>query len=159
MFAYCRNNSVCRIDSAGTIDYSKIDDDHKEIVNKRDDGGGDNNAAPGGSENSTGSVSNIPAPCGGSTRIFRFGYTGPEKLVPTKQDVDSNTGLSFSTNYRPGSAMTTIDAVNSTGILHADRDGRTHVSITPIGGTLADWRAAGVNSIWTQALVSVISMS
>lgn len=52
--------------------------------------------------------------------------------------------------------MTTIETVNSTGVLCAVQDGATHVSIYPIGTTLAGWRAAGTDSIWTVTLKSVV---
>ena len=55
--------------------------------------------------------------------------------------------------------MTTIDEVNSTGVLYAVVDGGHHVSVYPVGHTLAEWRAAGVASIWTQALLGIVQIS
>ena len=49
----------------------------------------------------------------------------------------------------------TIELINGTGVLHAVKDGYTHISVYPLGGTIEDWRNQGVNSIWTQALLSV----
>lgn len=52
--------------------------------------------------------------------------------------------------------MTTIEALNATGIVYAVPDGGTHVSVYPVGGTMSDWVTAGSNSIWTQAVKSVV---
>lgn len=52
--------------------------------------------------------------------------------------------------------MTTIEALNATGVVYAVQDGPTHVSVIPIGGTIADWRNAGSSSVWTQAVRSVV---
>ena len=41
------------------------------------------------------------------------------------------------------------------GVLFAIVDNPSHVSVYPIGGTVADWRKAGTASIWTQAFVGV----
>ena len=163
MFAYCRNNPVCRIDIIG---YSDID------VEEISENGSDDRPeefAPAGT--TTGNT--YPSSCGdmvggegpshtsSDTVIYRFGYTGPEKLVPSVADVadSARTGLSFSTKYAPGAAKTTIEAVNSTGILFAIQDGKRHVSIYPVNATLAEWHAAGVSSIWTQTLIGVITLS
>ena len=74
------------------------------------------------------------------TVIYRYGYgqEGIDKLVPTEEDIaNPNFGLSFSTVPRPGVAMTTIGAVNATGILRAVQDGNKHVSVYPVG---AQWQ-------------------
>lgn len=92
----------------------------------------------------------------GGTKIYRYGYDGEKKLVPTEADVKSDTGLSFSTRPRSGSAVTTIGDVNSTGVLQATQDSRYHVSVTPIGGTIFQWYAEGVHSVWTQTLVKIV---
>ena len=55
--------------------------------------------------------------------------------------------------------MTTIGLVNKTGILTAVKDGRTHVSIFPVGTALAGWRLEGVNSKWTITLKSIVIKS
>lgn len=150
MFAYCRNNPVRRIDITGTADADCFDNDilDEEDLLKDSRGGNDQTGEKSGSNgNSNGTV------------IYRYGYTGPEKLVPTQDDIDSNTGLSFSTKYKPGAAKTTIESVNSTGTLTAIQDGRFHVSVYPINGTINDWFNAGVQSVWTQSLISVVVMS
>ena len=90
------------------------------------------------------------------TVIYRYGGANPGNLTPTKKDVITNTGLSFSTIPKPGATMTTIKVVNATGILYAKQDGLTHVSVYPVGGTTKDWYNAGSNSIWTQTLKSVV---
>ena len=52
--------------------------------------------------------------------------------------------------------MTTMEALNSTGVVYAVYDGAGHVSVYPIGGTLEDWHNAGSSSIWTKAVKSVV---
>ena len=60
MFAYCRNNPVCRIDAAGTEDYDCIDDqplDQEDILKAGEGGGGTSSRTGGianGINNSTG---------------------------------------------------------------------------------------------------------
>ena len=95
-----------------------------------------------------------------STVIYRYGGTNPGNLTPSQRDVDlypiTGKGLSFSTVPKPGAAKTTIEALNSTGVVYAVCDGGDHVSVYPIGGTLADWRNAGSSSVWTTAVKSVV---
>ena len=52
--------------------------------------------------------------------------------------------------------MTTIEALNATGIVYAVQDGPTHVSVRPVGATMDDWISEGTNSIWTQTVKSVV---
>lgn len=52
--------------------------------------------------------------------------------------------------------MTTIEAVNATGVVYAVKDGATHVSIRPVGAKVDDWINAGSDSIWTKAVKSVV---
>ena len=96
----------------------------------------------------------IPAPPPTSTVIYRYGGTNPGNLTPKAKDMYS--GLSFSTVPMPGAAMTTIDALNATGVVYAVKDGATHVSVRPVGATMEDWISAGSGSIWTQAVKSVV---
>ena len=94
--------------------------------------------------------------------IYRYGFAerGIEKLVPTEHDLERpETGLSFSTRWKPGSATTTIEAINATGILTATQDKPGHIAVTPIGGTLEEWYNQGVGSIWTQTLYSIVWIS
>ena len=133
LFLYCANDPVGRIDISGTdsekiVDIDLDDDDPHEL------GGGS-----GGS---------------GSTPIYRYGGTSPSNLTPKSKD--QNSGLSFSTTPKPGSAATTMENVNATGALKAIQDGPTHVSITPIGGSMSDWIAAGSSSIWTRMLKDIV---
>ncbi len=92
--------------------------------------------------------------------IFRLGFAlgGAKSLVPTDIDCDSNSGLSFSLIPCRGAAVTTIDWVNSTGLLYAVRNGPNHVSVYPNGVTLKEWHDKGVNSKWTQALLKIIML-
>ena len=94
------------------------------------------------------------------TVIYRYGGTNPGNLTPSQRDVDlfpiTGRGLSFSIIPKPGAAMTTIEALNATSVVYAVKDGAFHVSIHPIGGTLADWHNAGSSSVWTQAIKSVV---
>ena len=91
-----------------------------------------------------------------STRIYRYGGTNPGNLTPKAKDLRDDKGLSFSTVPMPGAAMTTIEALNATNKVYAVKDGPTHVSVYPIGGTMADWVNEGVDSIWTKAVKSVV---
>jgi hypothetical protein len=52
--------------------------------------------------------------------------------------------------------VTTIEAVNATGILCAKEDKPGHVSVTPMMGTNQEWIDAGSNSIWTVTLKSIV---
>ena len=95
-----------------------------------------------------------------STPIYRRGGTNPGSLTPSSRDValypTTGKGLSFSLTPQPGSAMTTIEAINATGVVYAVIDGADHVSVFPVGGTLEDWYNAGALSIWTAAVKSVV---
>ena len=91
------------------------------------------------------------------TRIYRYHASKNDNLAPRKdRDYD---GLSFSLKPpRPGipSVMTTVDQVNATGILIVTLDGGTHVTIKPSNGTVRQWMDQGQDSIWTQALSTVV---
>ena len=91
------------------------------------------------------------------TVIYRYGKTNPGNLTPKQKD--STTGLSFSiTPPAPGTdaAVTTIEALNATGVVCAVKDGDTHVSVRPVGVSIQTWIDSGSNSIWTQAVKSVV---
>ena len=64
------------------------------------------------------------------TVIYRYGGTNPGNLTPKAKD--KRTGLSFSTVPRLGAAMTTIEAINATGVVYAVQDGTSHVSVRPV---------------------------
>ena len=96
------------------------------------------------------------APPPSPTVIYRYGGSNPGNLTPKAKDLRDGRGLSFSTIPAPGCSMTTIEALNATGIVYAVQDGATHVSVYPVGGTMSDWVSAGSSSIWTQAVKSVI---
>ena len=96
----------------------------------------------------------IPAPPSTPTVIYRYGGTNPGNLTPKAKD--KYTGLSFSTVPMPGAAMTTIEALNATGVVYAVQDGLTHVSVRPVGAPMEAWINAGSGSIWTQAVKSVV---
>ena len=98
----------------------------------------------------------ITAPPPSPTVIYRYGGSNPGNLTPKAKDLRDGRGLSFSTIPAPGCSMTTIEALNATGIVYAVQDGATHVSVYPVGGTMSDWVSAGSSSIWTQAVKSVI---
>ena len=101
-------------------------------------------------------VNAVTKPNSLSTPIYRYGGTNPGNLIPSKNDVLTGTGMSFSTIPKPGAAMTTIESVNATGVLIAIQDGPTHVSVYPVGTTIAGWRNAGTGSIWTVTLKSIV---
>jgi RHS repeat-associated protein len=88
--------------------------------------------------------------------IYRYGGIDPKNLVPTKDDVNAGDGLSFSTKPRDDSAMTTIGAVNATGILVAVHDKPRHVSVRPRFATLKMWWEIGVTSPFTLALKAIV---
>ena len=96
----------------------------------------------------------IPAPSPNPTVIYRYGGTNPGNLTPKAKD--KYTGLSFSTVPMPGAAMTTIEALNATGVGYAVQDGPSHVSVRPVGAAMDAWIIAGSGSIWTQAVKSVV---
>ena len=96
----------------------------------------------------------IPTTPPSSTVIYRYGGTNPGNLTPKAKDKYS--GLSFSTVPMPGAAVTTIEALNATGVVYAVQDSPTHVSVRPVGATMEDWINAGSGSIWTQAVKSVV---
>ena len=96
----------------------------------------------------------IPAPPPTPIVIYRYGGTNPGNLTPKAKD--KYTGLSFSTVPMPGAAMTTIEALNATGVVYAVQDGPTHVSVRPVGAPIEAWINAGSGSIWTQAVKSVV---
>ncbi len=93
------------------------------------------------------------------TVIYRWGSNSPGNLTP--KDKDRNTGLSFSLVPPVGKdyVETTIATVNSTGILIANRDGATHVSIVPNPSiaTLDEWIDEGKEHICTQTLQSIVT--
>ena len=96
-----------------------------------------------------------------SNVIYRYGKINPGNLTPNKKDYDfKGSGLSFSTlppvNSKKEAGVTTIDAINSTGVLYAVRDGEYHVSVYPVNATIGDWYLAGTESVWTKALQSVV---
>lgn len=74
--------------------------------------------------------------------------------MPTENDVKENSGLSFSTVYREGSFVTTIENLNATGVVYAVQDGVKHVSVYPIGGTIEQWYNQGAESVWTEAIMA-----
>jgi hypothetical protein len=90
--------------------------------------------------------------------VYRWPDRGTQNVsfTPSKRDLQfPNFGLSFSTIPKPGSAQTTIGKINATGVVFAVQDSPNHISVYPVGGTLAEWYAAGPSSGWTQALQSV----
>lgn len=92
------------------------------------------------------------------TVIYRWPDRGAYNVnfTPSIRDLQfPNSGLSFSTIPKPGSAVTTIGALNATGVVYAVPDGISHVSVYPVGGTIASWHAAGPNSPWSLAVQSV----
>ena len=137
MFAYCLNNPVCRIDVTGMAAADYKNDDGELLSNddiERRDGGGS------------------------PTVIYRYGGVNKGNLVPKTKDINDpeGRGLSFSTDYRSGSATTTIEQVNETGVLYAVQDGMYHVSIYPVNATMYDWYCAGRDWVWTNTLRGIV---
>ena len=139
MFAYCLNDPVSHKDDQGTDTVSVTEGDAEDptpdemFLGKGGCGGG-----------------------GGGTVVYRWHCPDASNLVPSEDDFQNDSPLSLSTRYRPGSAMTTIEQINSTGCLYAEQDGPSHVSVYPLGGTIAEWYRAGVESIWTKALEAIM---
>lgn len=69
---------------------------------------------------------------------------------------DVTTGLSFSTIPRLGAAITTVNSINSTGVVYAVQDGPFHISVKPVNAPIQEWIDAGPNSVWTNAVKSVV---
>lgn len=65
----------------------------------------------------------IYAPPPSQTIIYRYGGSSPGNLTPKEKDKYS--GLSFSTEPKPGAVATTIEALNATGVVYAVQDGLT----------------------------------
>ena len=106
----------------------------------------------------------------------RAGYTilMPDIITPSGEDLSAPTlfltpddvdvrmypktgmGLSFSLGPKPNSVMTTIGAVNATGVLYAVHDKGAHVSVHPVDATIIDWYHTGPMSKWTMALKTVV---
>ena len=94
------------------------------------------------------------------TVIYRRGGWNPSNLTPSSNDVakfpTTGKGLSFVLTPEPGCVQTTIEEINATGILYAVIDGQNHVSVFPVGTTLAGWHDAGTSSIWTTTLRALV---
>ena len=88
--------------------------------------------------------------------IYRYNASKTKNLAPRiGRDYD---GLSFSTiPPKPGqkAVCTTINTVNSTGLLQAIQVG-THVSIVPTFAPVTSWMAAGMDSVWTKVLSAIV---
>ena len=52
--------------------------------------------------------------------------------------------------------VTTIEEVNSTGVLMAVQNGSTHVTIRPTNATVLQWMNEGEASIWSQTLSWIV---
>ena len=93
------------------------------------------------------------------TVIYRYGGTNPGNFVPSVKDVETNFGLPFSTLPPPPgkkASVTTIEALNATGVVRSYQDRPGHVRVDPVIGTLADWRAGGLEHPCTIAVKSVV---
>lgn len=94
-----------------------------------------------------------------ATVVYRYGGTNPGNLTPKEKD--AKTGLSFSTVAPPPgtpAAVTTIEALNATGIVVAIQDKPNHVSVMPASyiGTLQEWIDTGASHPCTLAVKSVV---
>ena len=152
MFAYCRNNPVIRKDASGMEDICVTDDDDNNPLNDLGEVGG----SAGGASGSGFARGYGSGKASGGTVIYRWNCKNAKNLMPSSKDAQYNSPMSFSTVYRPGSAMTTIEEINATGFLRAEQDGDTHVSVSPSNGTIAQWRSDGIASIWTKVLLEIV---
>ena len=98
----------------------------------------------------------IAKPLPPDTVIYRYGGTNPGNLTPKFKDRGNGLSFSLTPPISGEAAVTTIGAINSTGVVWAVRDGVNHVSVRPIGATTLDWIGAGSNSVWTKAVKSVV---
>lgn len=68
-------------------------------------------------------------------------------------------GVSFST-IPPSKSMsyvvTTVNIVNPTSNIRAVVNGKNHVSIIPINGTVEEWMSLGKDSEWTESLANIV---
>lgn len=51
---------------------------------------------------------------------------------------DVTTVLSFSTIPRLGAAITTVNSINSTGVVYAVQDGPFHISVKPVNAPIQE---------------------
>ena len=103
---------------------------------------------------------------GDGVYVYRvLAYRKLSVIASTSNHIDNNSvpmskdGLSFSTippRANCKAVVTTIKAINSTGIVYAVHDRPGHVSVKPVGASVETWGKAGPNSIWTQAVKSVV---
>ena len=125
MFAYCGNNPVCRIDSKGnswwgiaatavnvgiTASVSSVIVASVAVGTIATGIGVYATSKAISNSKITYSSTTITSDTRNeTTTIYRYGGTNPGNFVPSSRDVETNTGLSFSTVPRPGAAMTTIE--------------------------------------------------
>lgn len=166
MFACCGNNTVCRIDSKGNSWRGIAASVSSVIVASVAVG----TIATGiGVYATSKAISNSKITYSSTTitsytrntrnettTIYRYGGNNPGNFVTSSRDVETNTGLSFSTVPRPGAAMTTIEELNATGVVYAYQDSLTHITVKPIGGIIAEWRNQGTSSVWTKTIKSLV---
>ena len=89
--------------------------------------------------------------------LYRYYASKTENLSPrVGKDYD---GLSFSTlPPRPGikAVMTTVDAINATGILKAIPTSSVHYIIVPTNATVTEWMVQGQGSLWSYMLSTTV---
>lgn len=166
MFAYCGNNPVCRIDSKGNSWWGIAASVSSVIVASvavgtiaTGIGVYATSKAISNSKitySSTTITSDTRNTRNETTTIYRYGGNNSGNFVSSSRDVETNTGLSFSTVPRPGAAMTTIEELNATGVVYAYQDSLTHITVKPIGGIIAEWRNQGTSSVWTKTMKSLV---
>ena len=92
-----------------------------------------------------------------TTILYRYYASKTDNLAPRLgKDYD---GLSFSTRPpRPGikAVMTSVDAINSTGIMQAVKTSDTHYVVVPVGIPVTTWMLKGMSSIWSQVLSNIV---
>ena len=112
---------------------------------------------PRGKSNEKENAKAVPKQQWEGTTIYRYGKTNPGNLTPKQKD--ATTGLSFSTIPPPPgvpAAVTTLEALNATGVVVAIQDSPTHVSVRPVGASVQAWIDAGPSSVWTLAVKTVV---
>ncbi len=81
------------------------------------------------------------------TLIYRTGSGNATNLTPREVDIE---GLSYTTEKPVGRdfTVTTIEAINATGVLIAVKDGKTHVSVTSLDRSkYLEWQASRANAL------------
>ena len=90
-----------------------------------------------------------------NTILYRYGGSSPNNFTPRLTDTD---GLSFSSlppSNGKKAMVTTISAIEATGLLEVEKNGATHYSVKPKNAPVSAWISMGSSSIWTFAIRNI----